>query len=115
MTSGNFQSQFHSYCLIWVSKKLFSQALRFQLCSTTSKDNLLQLLKVIGYQESYLFFKLSKHVFLLTAAFNKQLLITCSGNSASTIFDDSFDKLFVITAEAVVHRCFVKKVFLEIS
>ena len=36
-------------------------------------DYFLRHLKDTEYQKGYLFFKLIKHVFLLTAAFNKQL------------------------------------------
>ena len=46
------QSWFHAY-LIWASKKLFNQALRFHShsCTAISIDYLLRLLKITRYQE----------------------------------------------------------------
>ena len=43
------QFQFYAYYLIWVSKKLFIQALCFHPCSATSINYLLQLLKILRY------------------------------------------------------------------
>ena len=49
------QSQFHAYCLIWAWKELFSQALRFHPCTTTSIDHWIP--------KMFLFSSLTKQVF----------------------------------------------------
>ena len=51
-------------------KTLFNKRLPFPPFTATSMDCFMQLLKFTGCQECYLFFKLIKHVFLLTGTFN---------------------------------------------
>ena len=49
---------------ISVSKKSSTEGLRFHLCTATSIDDFLRLLKIARYQECDLFFKLIKNFFL---------------------------------------------------
>ena len=58
------QSRFSMNCLILAWKNYSTKALLFHHCTETSLYYSLRLLKVTGYQECYLFFKLIKHVFL---------------------------------------------------
>ena len=60
------QSRFSAYCLISASKNDPTKALRFHPYTAASTGYFLRLLQLGGYQECYLFFKLIKHVFLLT-------------------------------------------------
>ena len=69
------KSRFSAYCLISASKNYSIKGLRFHPCTATSIDYFFRLLKITGYRECHLFFKLIKHVFLLTGTF---ILITCS-------------------------------------
>ena len=64
------QSRFSAYCLISASKNYSTKDLGLHSCTATSIDYFLWLLKITGYQECYLFFKLIKHVFLLTETLN---------------------------------------------
>ena len=64
------QSRFSAYSLISASKNYSTKGLHFHPCNATSMDYFLQLLKITGYQEYYLFFKLIKHIFVLTGTFN---------------------------------------------
>ena len=52
------KSWLSAYCLISASKNCSTKGLRFHLCTGTSIDYFLQLLKHTGYQECYVFFKL---------------------------------------------------------
>ena len=52
------------YCFISTSTNYPTKGLRFHPCTATSIDNFLQLLKITGYQECYLFSQLSKYAFL---------------------------------------------------
>ena len=54
------QSRFSAYSLISTSKNYSIKGLRFYPCTTTSIYYSLQLLKIAGYKECYLFFKLIK-------------------------------------------------------
>ena len=45
------QSWFSAYCLISVSQSHSTTSLHFHLCTATSIDYFLQLLKITGYQE----------------------------------------------------------------
>ena len=61
-----------AYCLISASENYSIKGLRFHPCTATSMDYFLRLLKITGYQECYLLFKLIKHVFLLTGKKDKK-------------------------------------------
>ena len=58
------QSRFSMNCLILAWKNYSTKGLLFHHCTETSLYYSLRLLKITGYQECYLFFKLIKHVFL---------------------------------------------------
>ena len=64
------QSRFSAFCMISASKNYLIKGLLFHSCTATSMYFFFRLIKITGYQECFLSFKLIEHVFLLTRTFN---------------------------------------------